>query len=99
MVVVPSNQTIPATAGASRASHLTANAPDAALKRRSGGQGAKGLRLFDWVVASLPVYDDTTPTWGRRWLLIRRPLRPTVVASTSRPTTCVAPQPEQSTRT
>ena len=72
VVAVPSNQTIPATAGAARADFLTARAPDAAWKRRSCGQGAKGPRLFDWAVASLPVYDDTTPPGWRRWLLIRR---------------------------
>ncbi|WP_433264275.1 IS701 family transposase [Actinosynnema sp. CS-041913] len=74
VVAVPSSQTIPATAGATRADHLTADAPQAAWKRRSCGQGAKGPRLFDWAVASLPVYDDTTPAGWRRWLLIRRSL-------------------------
>lgn len=74
VVAVPSSQTIPATAGATRADFLTADAPSAAWKRRSCGQGAKGPRLFDWAVASLPVYDDTTPPGWRRWLLIRRSL-------------------------
>ncbi|KOX31961.1 transposase [Saccharothrix sp. NRRL B-16348] len=76
VVAVPSSQTIPATAGATRADFLTADAPPAAWKRRSCGQGAKGQRLFDWAVASLPVYDDTTPPGWRRWLLIRRSLTP-----------------------
>ncbi|GAA0265212.1 IS701 family transposase [Saccharothrix mutabilis subsp. mutabilis] len=76
VVAVPSSQTIPATAGATRADFLTADAPLAAWKRRSCGQGAKGPRLFDWAVASLPVYDDTTPPGWRRWLLIRRSLTP-----------------------
>ena len=76
VVAVPRNQPIPATAGATRADFLTADAPPAAWKRRSCGQGAKGPRLFDWAVASLPVYDDTTPPGWRRWLLIRRSLTP-----------------------
>ncbi|WP_447002423.1 IS701 family transposase [Saccharothrix isguenensis] len=75
VVAVPSSQTIPATAGSTRADFLTSDAPPAAWKRRSCGQGAKGPRLFDWAVASLPVYDDTTPPGWRRWLLIRRSLK------------------------
>ncbi len=51
-----------------------AQAPDAAWKRRSCGRGAKRPRLFDWAVASLPTYEDTTPAGCRRWLLARRSL-------------------------
>ena len=74
VVAVACNQTIPAVAGTSRADVLVAQAPDEAWKRRSCGEGAKGPRLFDWAVASLPVYDDTTPPGWSRWLLARRSL-------------------------
>jgi SRSO17 transposase len=72
VVAVACNQTIPATAGTSRADVLAAQAPHNAWKRRSCGNGAKGPRLFDWAVASLPVYEDTTPPGWSRWLLVRR---------------------------
>ncbi len=74
VVAVACNQTIPAVAGTSRADVLVAQAPNEAWKRRSCGEGAKGPRLFDWAVASLPVYDDTTPPGRSRWLLARRSL-------------------------
>ena len=74
VVAVPSNQTIPAVAGTSRADTLVAHAPDEAWKRRSCGDGAKGPRLFDWAVAELPTYSDTTPPGWERWLLARRSL-------------------------
>jgi SRSO17 transposase len=74
VVAVACNQTIPAVAGTSRADLLVAQAPDEAGKRRSCGDGAKGPRLFDWAVASLPVYEDTTPPGWSRWLLARRSL-------------------------
>lgn len=74
VVAVPRNQTIPAVAGTSRADALVAQAPAEAWKRRSAGQGAKGERLYDWAVAELPVYDDTTPPGWDRWLLARRSL-------------------------
>jgi SRSO17 transposase len=74
VVAVACNQTIPAVAGTSRADVLVAQAPDEAWKRRSCGDGAKGPRLFDWAVASLPVYADTTPPGWSRWLLARRSL-------------------------
>ena len=70
------NQTIPATAGTSRADVLAAQAPEDAWKRRSCGDGAKGPRLFDWAVASLPTDPDTTPPGWSRWLLVRRSLTP-----------------------
>lgn len=74
VVAVARDQTIPAVAGVSRADVLVANAPEQAWKRRSCGDGAKGPRLFDWAVASLPVYDDTTPAGWSRWLMVRRSL-------------------------
>ncbi|SES26727.1 DDE superfamily endonuclease [Lentzea xinjiangensis] len=61
VVAVACNQTIPAAGGTSRADALATHAPDDAWKRRSCGDGAKGPRLFDWAVASLPVYEDTAP--------------------------------------
>jgi SRSO17 transposase len=76
VVAVACNQTIPATGGTSRADVLAAQAPHDAWKRRSCGKGAKGPRLFDWAVASLPVYEDTTPPGWARWLLVRRSLTP-----------------------
>lgn len=42
VVAVACNQTIPATAGTSRADALAAQAPEDAWKRRSCGDGAKG---------------------------------------------------------
>jgi SRSO17 transposase len=74
VVAVPSNQTIPAVAGTSRADTLVAHAPAEAWKRRSCGDGAKGPRVFDWAVAELPTYPDTTPPGWQRWLLARRSL-------------------------
>ncbi len=74
VVAVACNQVIPATAGTSRADVLAAHAPKSAWKRRSCGQGAKGPRIYDWAVASLPCYQDTTPPGWSRWLLVRRSL-------------------------
>jgi SRSO17 transposase len=71
VVAVPRSQTIPAGLGSSRADHTAAAAPDQAWKRRTCGEGAKGPRLFDWAVASLPAGEHTPPGWGR-WLLVRR---------------------------
>src|SRR5947208_2264894 len=61
-------------AGTSRADVLAARAPEQAWKRRSCGAGAKGPRMFDWAVASLPCHQDTTPPGWSRWLLVRRAL-------------------------
>lgn len=72
VVAVPSSQTIPAVAGTSRADALVAHAPAAAWKRRSCGDGAKGPQVFDWTLAELPTYSDTTPSGWGRWLLARR---------------------------
>jgi SRSO17 transposase len=76
VLAVACNQTIPATAGTSRADVLAAQAPEDAWKRRSCGDGAKGPRLFDWAVASLPTHEDITPPGWSRWLLVRRSLTP-----------------------
>ncbi len=71
VVAVPRSQTIPATTGSARADHAAEQAPEQAWKRRSAGDGAKGPRLYDWAVASLPAGEHTPPGWTR-WLLIRR---------------------------
>ena len=41
---------------------------------RSCGQGAKGPRMFDWAVASLPGGQDGAPPGWTRYLLVRRSL-------------------------
>ncbi|MDG4838449.1 transposase [Micromonospora sp. WMMD967] len=54
VLAVPRNQRVPTTAGNSCPDVLAANAPTLAWKRRSCGAGAKGPRLYDRAVASLP---------------------------------------------
>jgi len=54
VLAVACNQKIPTNGGSARADTLTAAAPALAWKRRSCGDGAKGPRLFDWAVATLP---------------------------------------------
>ncbi|WP_236145528.1 IS701 family transposase [Verrucosispora sp. SN26_14.1] len=68
VLAVPRNQRVPTTAGNSRPDVLAAAAPALAWKGRSCGDGAKGPRLYDWAVASLP---GTVDGYGH-WLLIRR---------------------------
>ncbi|WP_433394022.1 IS701 family transposase [Micromonospora sp. KLBMP9576] len=68
VLAVPRNQRVPTMVGNSRPDVLAAAAPRLAWKRRSCGDGAKGPRLYDWAVASLPGVDDD---YGH-WLLIRR---------------------------
>lgn len=71
VLAVACNQKIPTDGGSARADELAAAAPAPAWKRRSCGAGAKGPRLFDWAVATLP--DTGTAEHGfTRWLLIRR---------------------------
>jgi SRSO17 transposase len=74
VVAVPRSLVVPGSTGTSRADVLAAHAPAQAWQRRSCGQGAKGPRLFDWAVASLPCDQDTTPPGWSRWLLVRRSL-------------------------
>jgi SRSO17 transposase len=74
VVAVAANQAIPGSAGTSRADVLAAHAPAQAWKRRSCGQGAKGLRLFDWAAATLPDEGGTAPPGWARYLLVRRSL-------------------------
>jgi SRSO17 transposase len=71
VLAIPRSQKIPTNGGSARADALAAAAPAFAWKRRSCGSGAKGPRLYDWAVASLP--DTGTGQYGfTRWLLIRR---------------------------
>jgi SRSO17 transposase len=74
VVAVASNQAIAGSAGTSRADVLAAHAPQQAWQRRSCGNGAKGPRLFDWAVASLPADQDSAPPGWSRHLLVRRAL-------------------------
>ena len=74
VVAVPCDQAIAGSAGTSRADVLAAHAPARAWKRRSCGNGAKGPRIFDWAVASLPA-DEGSARPGWSWhLLVRRSL-------------------------
>ena len=74
VVAVPCDQAVAGSAGTSRADVLAAHAPAGAWKRRSCGNGAKGPRIFDWAVASLPGdQDGARPGWTR-YLLVRRSL-------------------------
>jgi SRSO17 transposase len=71
VLAVPRSQKVPTAGGAARADALAAAAPALAWKRRSCGDGAKGPRVYDWAVASLP--DTGTAEHGfTRWLLLRR---------------------------
>ncbi|APE33938.1 transposase [Nocardia mangyaensis] len=73
VVAVASSAPIVTVGGDSRADRLVADAPQQAWKRLSCGEGAKGPRLFDWAVATLPTLSEAGPGW-RRWLLARRSL-------------------------
>jgi SRSO17 transposase len=71
VLAVACRQKIPTEGGSARADALAAAAPITAWKRRSCGDGAKGPRLFDWAVATLP--DTGTAEHAHsRWLLIRQ---------------------------
>jgi SRSO17 transposase len=71
VLAVACRQKVPTAGGSARADALAAAAPRLAWKRRSCGDGAKGPRLFDWAVATLP--DTGTAEHGfSRWLLIRQ---------------------------
>jgi SRSO17 transposase len=74
VLAVPKSQTVGAGAGGDvRADTLAAQAPQEAWKRLSAGDGAKGPRLYDWALATLPW--ETEPGFTK-WLLIRRSLTP-----------------------
>jgi SRSO17 transposase len=75
VVAVPRSQSTGPGTGygrtGSRADVLAAAAPARAWKRLSAGDGAKGPRLYDWAMATLP--PGREPGDGHeRWLLIRR---------------------------
>jgi SRSO17 transposase len=74
VVAVPCDQAVAGSAGTSRADVLAAHAPAQAWKRRSCGDGAKGPRVYDWAVASLPGGQDGAPPGWTRYLLVRRSL-------------------------
>ncbi len=73
MVAVPTSAPIVSVSGSWRADQVVADAPPEAWKRLSCGEGAKGPRLFDWAVATLPTVSDAGAGW-RRWLMARRSL-------------------------
>ncbi|MBF6339715.1 IS701 family transposase [Nocardia abscessus] len=78
VVAVPSNApVVMSLAGSRRAGQIVADAPPQAWKRRSCADGAKGPRMFDWAVATVPTVSEAGPGW-RRWLLARRSLTPNV---------------------
>jgi len=61
------------------AEELVASVPTDAWRRLSAGEGAKGLRVYDW--ACVPIRPLRDPGWGH-WMLARRSLAdPTDVAS------------------
>ena len=75
VVAVPCSQSVGSGTGygntGSRADALAAAAPAEAWKRLPAGDGAKGPRLYDWALATLPIIRE--PSEGfERWLLIRR---------------------------
>jgi SRSO17 transposase len=79
VLAVPRNQSIGTGIGygntGSRADSVTADAPAQAWKRISAGQGAKGPRLYDWAMATLPPHPDDElggQDTFQRWLLVRR---------------------------
>lgn len=83
VVAVPKSQSLGPGIGygntGSRADAVTADAPAQAWKKLSAGEGAKGLRLYDWAMASLephPGDDLGGPASFGRWLLVRRSLTP-----------------------
>jgi SRSO17 transposase len=75
VVAVPCSQSVGSGTGygntGSRADILAAAAPAQAWKRLSAGDGAKGPRLYDWAMATLPIARDPSEGY-ERWLLIRR---------------------------
>jgi SRSO17 transposase len=75
VVAVPCSQSVGPGTGygstGSRADTLAAAAPAEAWKRLSAGDGAKGPRLYDWALATLPITREPSEGFGR-WLLIRR---------------------------
>ncbi|WSE11832.1 IS701 family transposase (plasmid) [Streptomyces sp. NBC_01445] len=79
VVAVPKSQQVHGP----RIDYLVGQAPPEAWQRLSCGDGAKGLRLYDWAAARLPAvweFDGETPI-RQRWMLARRSItRPEEIA-------------------
>jgi SRSO17 transposase len=77
VVAVPRSQSAGTGTGygrtGSRADALAAAAPPQAWKRLSAGDGAKGPRVYDWALATLPTVREPSEGY-QRWLLVRRSL-------------------------
>ncbi|MEV6297221.1 hypothetical protein AB0M41_44130 [Streptomyces sp. NPDC051896] len=68
---MPKSQQIKSLAGIWRIDQLIEEAPDDAWQTLSGGDGAKGPRVYDWAAAKLPaniIFDPDRPT-HHRWEL------------------------------
>ncbi|WP_372482260.1 IS701 family transposase [Streptomyces glomeratus] len=80
VLAVPKSQPVPHFG---RIDYLFSQAPDEAWEQRSCGDGAKGLRVYDWAAVQLPViedFDGERPT-HHRWALARRSInRPDQIA-------------------
>jgi SRSO17 transposase len=76
VLAVPKSQF---TAGCPRIDYLFTQAPQEAWERRSCGQGAKGLRVYDWAAVRLPTVSEFDYQKGElaheRWALARRGVR------------------------
>jgi SRSO17 transposase len=75
VLAVAKDHQIATPAGIRRAIDLAVCLPAGAWQQMSAGDGAKGLRLYDWAYAETT--DPALPgdSQGANWLLIRRPLR------------------------
>jgi SRSO17 transposase len=92
VVAVPRSQPLPAGGFATaRADRLVAQASAEVWKRHSAGPGAKGLRLYDWAVASVPTLGEHTPDGWTRRLLVRRQITPAGVEPELAYYLCCAP--------
>jgi SRSO17 transposase len=92
VVAVPRSQPLPAGGfSTARADRIVAQAPEDAWKRHSAGDGAKGPRLYDWAVASVPTIGEHTPDGWTRRLLVRRQITPTGVEPELAYYLCCAP--------
>jgi SRSO17 transposase len=92
VVAVPRSQPLPAGGfSTARADRIVADAPPEAWKRHSAGDGAKGPRLYDWAVASIPTLGEHTPDGWTRRLLVRRQITPAGVEPELAYYLCCAP--------
>jgi SRSO17 transposase len=82
---VSAKETVSIAWGFQRVGALLATLPTEGWARLSAGEGAKGLRFYDWL--RLPLTDPLLPGW-KRWLMVRRSLSdPTDLAAYA----CFAP--------